>query len=50
MDVQMKRILRRLKLTRRGETICLADWEARLVVEYLEKEERRKRENGPEEV
>lgn len=50
MDVQMKRILRRLKLTRRGETICLADWEARLVVEYIENAERRKKEDGSAEV
>lgn len=33
---QRERIMRRLKLTRRNETICLRDWEVDILVEWIE--------------
>lgn len=33
---QRERIMRRLKLTRRNETICLRDWEVDILVEWID--------------
>lgn len=33
---QRDRIMRRLKLTRRNETICLRDWEVDILVEWID--------------
>ena len=38
---QRERILKRLKLTRRNETICLRDWEVDILVEWIEEMKRR---------
>lgn len=38
---QRDRIMRRLKLTRRNETICLRDWEVDILVEWIEEMKRR---------
>ena len=32
---QRERILKRLKMTRRNETICLRDWETEILVEWI---------------
>lgn len=32
---QRERIMRRLKLTRRNETICLRDWEVEILIEWI---------------
>lgn len=29
-------VLRKLRLTGRGETVCLADWEVKLLLDYIE--------------
>jgi hypothetical protein len=34
-------VLRRLRRTRRGETICLAEWEIKLVLEYIDELKRK---------
>ena len=33
---RVKHIVRRLRMTRRGETICLMDWEVGLLLEYMD--------------
>ena len=38
---QRERILKRLKMTRRNETICLRDWEVDILVEWIEEMKRR---------
>ena len=38
-----KHILKRLRMTRQNETICLMDWEARCLVAWIEELERRMR-------
>lgn len=32
---QRERILKRLKMTRRNETICLRDWEVEILIEWI---------------
>lgn len=32
---QRERILKRLKMTRRNETICLRDWEVEILIEWM---------------
>lgn len=32
---QRERILKRLKMTRRNETICLLDWEIEILVDWI---------------
>jgi hypothetical protein len=34
-------VLRKLRRTGRGETVCLADWEVRLLLEYIGKTKRK---------
>lgn len=33
---RVKHIVRRLRMTRRGETICLVDWEVGYLLEYID--------------
>lgn len=40
---QRERILKRLKMTRRNETICLRDWETGILVEWIEEMKRREK-------
>ena len=32
---QRERILKRLKMTRKNETICLRDWEVEILIEWM---------------
>ena len=41
IDGQRERILDGLKRTKTGETICLADWQAMIVVRWIEELERK---------
>ena len=36
MDEKTKTILNKLTRTRRGETICLMEWEVRLILAYID--------------
>jgi hypothetical protein len=38
---RLEDVLRRLRRTRRGETICLAEWEIKLVLEYIDELKRK---------
>ena len=33
---ERKRIMKKLKMTRKGETICLMDWEVQILVEWFD--------------
>ena len=50
MNEKLKQVLRRLKLTRRSETVCLMEWECRLILEYIAELERREKKDGSAEV
>lgn len=34
-------VLRRLRRTERGETVCLAEWEVKLLINYIEELKRK---------
>ena len=40
MDERAKQIIKRLRRTGQGETICLMDWEVRIILELIEKGEK----------
>ena len=33
---ERKRVMRKLKMTRKGETVCLVDWEVQILVEWFD--------------
>jgi hypothetical protein len=39
--MRQERVLRKLIRTGRGETVCLADWEVRLLLDYIYRLERK---------
>ena len=41
MDSERKSVLKRLKLTRRNETVCLMWWEVKILLDWIEENERR---------
>lgn len=33
---ERKRVMRKLKMTRKGETVCLVDWEVQILVSWFD--------------